>query len=60
MIPEEMQIKINKLYDDFDFKPYSGRNTYDLFSKYKLTKSLSYVQEFNEAFKELKSHKELL
>jgi 5'-3' exonuclease len=60
MIPLEIQNTINALYDNYDFQTYSGRKTYDCFSRYRLTKSLGYIQEFNQAFSTLKSYQELL
>lgn len=60
LIPLEIQNTINDLYDNYDFKPYNGRKTYDNLTEHKLTKVLGYIQDFNEAFKPLKSYKELL
>jgi 5'-3' exonuclease len=60
LIPLEIQNTIHNLYDTYDFKPYNGRKAYDNFTEHNLTKVLGYIQEFNEAFKPLKSYKELL
>ena len=60
MIPQEIQNKINELYDNYNFQPYKGRNTLSCFTKYRLTKSIGYIQEFNDAFNNLKSYEELV
>lgn len=60
LIPLEIQNTVHALYDNYEFKPYNGRKAYDNFTEHKLTKVLGYIQEFNEAFKPLKSYNELL
>jgi 5'-3' exonuclease len=60
LIPLEIQNTIHKLYDNYDFKPYNGRKVYNDLTEHKLTKVLGYIQDFNAAFKPLKSYKELL
>ena len=58
LIPNEIKNNIKKLYYEADTQPFNGRLVYNFFSK-KMPKALSFVQEFNECFKKLKSFKEL-
>lgn len=59
MIPQEMQLEVNRMYEEYDFKKYNSRSAYDYFSKNGMPKVISYIQEFNAAMSKLKSFDEL-
>lgn len=58
LIPTEIQNKIKELYFENESGSFSGRKVYDFFSK-RMPNGLRFIQEFNECFKQLKSHEEL-